>query len=212
MKFVSLLLLIFTGSCLELKAQSEGVERLLRPDTLSRDSIGDAFEFVVIDGDTIRILDLPRVSIFPKRVFTSAGDQRRYERLVFNVRRVYPYSKLAGQKFIEYHKLIESLPTKRERRRAMKKAEEELRERFEEELKRLTFNQGVILIKLIDRETRHSGYDVVREFRGFFAAIFWQGLGGIFGFNLKTKYKPDGEDALIEEIVQQIELGYLPLP
>ncbi len=212
MKLFALFFLMVIGAHFGLAAQAEEVERLIRPDTLGRDSIWGAHEIVVIDGDTIRILNLPRVSIYPKRVFGSPGDQHRYNRLVFNVRRVYPYAKLAGQKFIDYQKLIELLPTKRERRKAMKKAEEELQDQFEEELKGLTFNQGVILIKLIDRETRHSGYDIVKEFRGFFPAIFWHGLGSIFGFNLRIKYKPEGEDALIEEIVQQIELGYLPLP
>jgi hypothetical protein len=212
MKLLAIYFIFSFGFHCALDAQSDFADRLVQPDTLARDSIIGAYEFIVVDGDTIRIFDLPRVSIFPKRVFSSRGEQRRYDRLIINVKRVYPYAKLAGQKFLEYQKIYDSLPTRKERRRAMKKAEEELREQFEEELKGLTFSQGVILIKLIDRETRHTSYNVVKEFRGFFAALVWQGLGRLFGFNLKTKYDPDGEDALIEEIVQQIELGYLPLP
>jgi len=212
MKFLPILILLSFFSASAIKAQVDGFDRLPKPDPLEGDTLVVGYDYIIIDGDTIRIFDLPQVSIFPNRVFTSRGDRRRYERLVLNVLRVYPFAKLAGQKFIEYQKVVESMPSKRERRRAMKEAEDKLREQFEDDIKRLTFNQGVILIKLIDRETRHTSYGVLREFRGFFPAMFWQGLGRIFGFNLRTKYDPEGEDALIEEIVQQIELGYLPLP
>ncbi len=129
--------------------------------------------------------------------------------MVHNVRRVYPYAKLAGIKFEEYNELLLELPTENQRKRAMKQAEMELRAQFEDELKRLTFSQGLILIKLVDRETSHTSYDVVREFRGMVSAVFWQGLGRLFGFNLRTEYDPEGEDKLIEEIVQMIEAGVL---
>ena len=163
----------------------------------------------IVDGDTIPIIDLDPVAFFAPRIFKNRAEENRYRRLVYNVKRVYPYAKLAGIKYEEYSELLISLPTEGERKRAMRQAELELREEFEDDLKRLTFSQGLILIKLVDRETSQSSYDVVREFRGMVSAFFWQGLGRLFGFNLKTKYDPEGEDKLIEEIVQMIEAGVL---
>jgi hypothetical protein len=163
----------------------------------------------IINGDTIPYMELAPVNIIAPRVFKSRADENRYRRLVHNVKRVYPYAKLAGIKYEEYSELIQTLPTESQRRRAMRQAENELKTQFEDELIRLTFTQGLILIKLVDRETSNSSFDVVKEFRGIVSAVFWQGLGRIFGFNLKTKYDPEGQDRLIEEIVQLIEAGVL---
>lgn len=89
----------------------------------------------------------------------------------------------------------------------MKRAEDELRASFEKELRGLTISQGLILVKLIDRETSHTTYEVLQEFRGAAAAVFWQGLGRLFGYNLRVEYDPIGEDKMIEEIIQMIEAG-----
>lgn len=179
-------------------------------DVLMREGIrGTVVMARIVDGDTIPVIDLAPVAFFAPRIFKNRADENRYRRLVHNVRRVYPYAKLAGIKFEEYNELLLELPTENQRKRAMKQAEMELRAQFEDELKRLTFSQGLILIKLVDRETSHTSYDVVREFRGMVSAVFWQGLGRLFGFNLRTEYDPEGEDKLIEEIVQMIEAGVL---
>ncbi len=163
----------------------------------------------IVGNDTLLVIDLAPVAFFAPRIFKNRADENRYRRLVQNVKRVYPYARLAGIKFDEYNELLATLPSEAQRKRAMKQAENELRAQFEDDLKRLTFSQGLILIKLVDRQTRHTSYDVVREFRGMISAVFWQGLGRIFGYNLKTEYDPEGEDRLIEEIVQMIEAGVL---
>jgi hypothetical protein len=170
---------------------------------------GSVVKARIVNGDTLPVIDLAPVAFFAPRIFKNRADENRYRRLVHNVKRVYPYARLAGIKFNEYNELLLSLPTEAQRRRAMRQAENELRTQFEEDLKRLTFTQGLILIKLVDRQTSHTSYDVVKEFRGMVSAVFWQGLGRIFGFNLKTEYDPKGEDRLIEEIVQMIEAGVI---
>lgn len=170
---------------------------------------GSVVKARIVNGDTLPVIDLAPVAFFAPRIFKSRGDENRYRRLVHNVKRVYPYARLAGIKFEEYNEILLSLPTEAQRRRAMRQAENELRAQFEDDLKRLTFTQGLILIKLVDRQTNHTSYDVVKEFRGMVSAVFWQGLGRIFGFNLKTEYDPEGEDRLIEEIVQMIEAGVI---
>ena len=163
----------------------------------------------VAGGDTILVMELEPVDIVAPRVFESRREARRYNRTVRNVKAAYPYARLAGQMFREFSEQYETLESDRDRRRFTSAVEEEVRDRFEDDLKKLTFSQGLILIKLIDRETQHTSYELLRDFRGAFSAVFWQSLGRLFGFNLKTAYDPDGEDEMIEEIVQLIERGLI---
>ncbi len=163
----------------------------------------------VQDGDTLIVMELAPVSVVAPREFGSRRAEWRYNRLVRNVKIVYPYAQLAGIMFREYSKKLEELESEHERRAFTEQAEQELLDRFEDDLKKLTFSQGLILIKLVDRETQHTSYDIVREFRGAFRAFFWQSLGRLFGFNLKTEYNPRGEDRDIEEVVTLIEEGLL---
>ncbi len=170
---------------------------------------GTTHKAFVRNGDTIPVIELRPVNILAPRVFENRFQEYRYRRLVRNVKIAYPYARLAGIKFQEYNEKLLQLESGSERRQAMRRAEDELREQFEDDLKKLTFSQGLILIKLIDRETSHTSYEVLRDFRGVFRAVFWQSLGRLFGYNLKEEYDPEGEDKLIEEIVQMIEAGAL---
>ncbi len=163
----------------------------------------------VQNGDTLIVMELAPVSVIAPREFGSRREAWRYNRLVRNVKIVYPYAQLAGAMFLEYSEKLQELETDRERRAFTEQAEQELLDRFEDDLRRLTFSQGLILIKLVDRETQHTSYDIVREFRGVFRAFFWQSIGRLFGFDLKTEYDPHGEDRDIEEIVNLIEEGLI---
>ena len=91
----------------------------------------------------------------------------------------------------------------------MKELEKEIKRDYEGELTKLSFTQGRILIKLLDRETGSISYDIVKEFRGGFTAWFFQGIAKMFSYDLKAEYDAEGEDKLIEEIVQKIEAGEL---
>ncbi|MFN2396118.1 MAG: DUF4294 domain-containing protein [Bacteroidales bacterium] len=168
---------------------------------------GTTTRAVVYDGDTIPFIELPTFRFFAPRVFENRWEEYKYNRLVKNIKRVYPYARLAGIKFEEYSEELMSLETEVQRKKAAKNIEREIRDEFEGELRRLTISQGHILIKLIDRETKHTSYDVLKDFRGAFTAVFWQSFGKLFGYNLKTEYDPYGEDQKIEEIVQLIEIG-----
>ena len=163
---------------------------------------------IVLDGDTIPYIELKPMTFLAPRIFANRLEEVRYNRLVHNVKRVYPYAKLAGIKYEEYNKLLAALP-EGQRRKAAREIEDQIKEEFEGDLRRLTISQGHILIKLVDRETQHTSYDVVRDFRGAFSAVFWQSLGRLFGYNLKVEYDPYGDDKLIEEIVLLIEQGLI---
>ena len=161
------------------------------------------------DGDTIPVILLPELKIFSFKPFANKRVERKKTRLIRNVKRVYPYAKLAGIKLKEYEAILEGVEDKKERRKIMKQAEAELEEEFGDDLRDLTFTQGKILIKLVYRETGSSSYELVAELRGKFRAFFWQTFARIFGFNLKNEYDPLGEDQEIEFIVQMIEAGQL---
>lgn len=177
------------------------------------DTTGMADTLVVLakveHGDTTLIMTLPEVNVYAMRLFDSRRDIRKVERLIYHVKKVYPYAKLAGIKLREYDKQLVNAKNDRERRRIMRKAEKELNEEFGGELRDLTFTQGKILLKLIDRETGNTSYNLVKELRGGFTAFFYQGFARIWGYNLKSDYDPKGEDELIETIVTLIERGQL---
>jgi len=162
----------------------------------------------IVDGDTIPMFNLAEVHIIGYMIYRSPSDQRRFERLVRNVKKVYPYARLAGIKLGEYDALMAGLSEK-EQHKLFKKAEEELKTEFGEELKGLTFTQGRILLKLVDRETGTPTYHIVKELRGSFVAFFWQNLSRLFGYNLKDEYDPQGDDKDIETIVLMIENGMI---
>lgn len=160
----------------------------------------------VVDGDTIPVMNLNEVRISGYRI-VNKGEFRRTTRLIRYVKKVYPYAKIAGIKLKEYNELLHNTPDQKEQKKILKRAEQELKDEFGDDLRKLTFSQGKILIKLIDRETGDSSYDLVKELRGGFSAFFYQTFARLFGYNLKTKYDPNGEDALIELIVMMIENG-----
>jgi len=162
------------------------------------------------NGDTLAVITLPEFVKFATPIFKSNAEQRRWDRLVRNVKIAYPYAKLAGIRMREYEALLANTKTEWERNELMRNAEAKIREEFEDDLMHLTVSQGWILLKLIDRETGSSSYDIVSEFRGRFRAFFWQGFARIFGFDLKVRYDPAGTDKDIELIVRMIESGAIP--
>lgn len=163
----------------------------------------------ILDGDTMLYKQLPAAEIFAFRIYKSKRQQRKHEKLVRNVKKAYPYARLAGIKMQEYNQILAKLPKEADKKRVMRKLEKELQKKFGKDLRKLTFSQGRILIKLIDRETGKCSYEILQEFRGNFTAFFYQSFARVFSYNLKTGYSPQREDKEIEQIVQQIEQGIL---
>lgn len=167
-------------------------------------------ETVIIDGDTIPLYRYSPVSVFAPRQFKNKRERRRYNKLERYVVKVYPYAEVAGEMLRFFDDTLMSIRSESKRKKYLKKVQMELEEEFSGELKKLTIKQGIILIKLIDRETGNTSYDLIKELRGSFSAFIWQSLARLFGSNLKLEYDEFGEDRLIEEIVQRIENGEIP--
>lgn len=169
-----------------------------------------ALEKTVIDGDTIAIYRMPEVKIEEQRVFKNKREEKKYWRMVRNVKKALPYAKIAKEKLDKYETQLEG-KKKGARKRIMKQVEKELLAEYEDELKGLTITQGRILLKLIDRETGHTSYELVESLRGWLSANFWQGIAVLFDASLKSEFDPKSsdDDAMIEEIVLKIEKGEL---
>lgn len=163
-------------------------------------------------GDTIPLVNLPAVEIIAAFEPLNAEKQRKYLKLRRDVIRAYPYAKLAAQQLKLINDSTLNIKSERIRKKFIKETEQQLKVRFEKDLRNLTYSQGRILIKLIDRETGNTSYELVKDLRGSFQAVFWQGVARIFGSNLKSEYDSLGEDELIEAIVQSIERGDIKLP
>ncbi|MBU1013837.1 MAG: DUF4294 domain-containing protein [Bacteroidetes bacterium] len=160
----------------------------------------------IVNGDTIPVVQLKEVNVSAYRI-VEKNEFRQMTRFIRNVKKVYPYAKIAGLKLKEYNDILLQTPDEKEQKKILKRAEQELKDEFGEDLKQLTFSQGKILIKLIDRETGNCSFELVKELRGGFTAFFYQAFARIFGYDLKEKYDPRGEDSLIELIVMMIENG-----
>lgn len=168
--------------------------------------------YAQIDGrDTMLIVYLPEVDIDLMGRYYEIAETRQGRRLVNNVRKVYPYAKTAALKLQEFDSLLLTVDSDRERRRMMKEAEDQLSDEYTEELKRLNFSQGAILIRLIDRETGNTSYKLVQELRGKVRAFFYQGFARLWGYNLKSEFDPKNnpEDEQIDIIATLLERGQI---
>ncbi|MFM1876772.1 MAG: hypothetical protein RL266_2509 [Bacteroidota bacterium] len=169
---------------------------------------GKLYPAIIVNGDTIPVISLQPARATAKRVFKTRKDEKQYRKLVFHVKKVLPYAKLAGKRMREVEEEVKDM-TPRERKKRMKELEKEIKRDYEGELMKLSFTQGRILIKLLDRETGNISYDIIKEFRGSFTAWFFQGIAKMFDYDLKSEYDAEGKDKLIEEIVLKIERGEL---
>jgi len=190
---------------------NSGFPQTFAQDTIKIDLGGQPVIAIISESDTLftTTSQLAPAVIHPGKRKAETRDLRQYRRLIYNVKKVYPYAKLAGNKYAQVVAHLDSLERGKDQREYIRLVEDELLKDYEEELKNLTITQGRILIKLIDRETTYTSYEVVRELRGGVQAAFWQAIARLFGSNLKTEFDPMGEDKMLNEIMIMIEQGQL---
>lgn len=158
----------------------------------------------IIDGDTVLVVDLPTVPVFAVPI-----DRHKHRRLIRNVKVAYPIAKEASKKLNQVETNLKKLGSRRAQNRYLERVEDELVAEYTPVLSKMTYSQGKVLIKLIDRETQRSSYTILRSLRGNFSAFFWQATARLFGANLKEEYDKEGDDALIEKIIILYEAGVL---
>jgi len=163
----------------------------------------------ILGPDSLPHVMLKDIAVFPLPKNMTRRELRQYTALELKVKKVYPIAKLAAIKIGEYNRVYLSFKKERERKDYVKNIEKELFAEYEPEIRSMTTSQGRILIKLIDRETGKSSFEIIKEFKGGFSAFFWQSIARIFGHNLKSEYDAANEDRMIEYIVWEIEQGMI---
>jgi hypothetical protein len=201
--FFAIILCLFAGT--RISGQKDTLKQ--KTDTLSGRFY--VLQKVERDGENLPEIEIKEVNITGHRRFSDIFQYWRYERLIYNVKRVYPYSIIVREKLAEVNFELEKLPGDKERKNFIKEVEKQVFHDYEGDMREMTLTQGRILIKLIDRETQNTSYDLIKEYRGKVSAALWQGVARIFGTNLKEEYDPVGDDVLIEKIIREIEAGRL---
>ena len=167
------------------------------------------YYFVEENGDTTFMDTLEPVWCFPKGTRLRKGDWRRQYKLVYNFNKVYPYALVGKKMMAQVDSVLEHDVTKRSQRNAYTHdVMMELFDIFGGDIKHMTISQGVVLMRLVDRECGIPPYDIIKEYRSSFSAGFWQFIAKLFGQNLKKRYDPQGEDKKIEELVQIWNKGH----
>lgn len=166
---------------------------------------------VTPEGDTVLVVIFNDITVFPELKFKNRKQQEFYWRTVRDVKKTLPYAKLICETLLETYEYIETFPTQTEREKYLKEMEGAVFQQYKPVLMKFTKNQARMLVKLIQRETDQSGYDILKAFLGSFRATFWQGFGRLFGVNLKGKYNPakDEKDAIIERVCVAVEQGQI---
>ncbi len=159
----------------------------------------------VYEGDTIPFVRLPTVYVFKPLVFKNKRQMRQYAKLVRDVKKVLPIANEVNRAIIETYEYLQTLPDEKTRQQHLKAVEKSIKEQYTPRMKKLTFSQGKLLIKLVDRQTNSTGYELVKAFLGPFRAGFYQAFAALFGASLKKEYDPTGKDALTERVVLMVQ-------
>ena len=190
----------------------EEVDELLPEEPVSYKLKLQRYRYVkpeIMEGDTVWCYLLPELWVYPPLKFKSEKQRRAYNRLVYNVKKVLPIAQQVNGLIAETCETLEVLPTQKEKNAHIKAVEHDIFETYKPQMKKLTYSQGKLLIKLVDRECNQSSYEIVQAFLGPTRAAFYQVFAWTFRASLKKEYHPEEEDKLIERVVRQVETGQL---
>ena len=159
--------------------------------------------------DSIQYVELNNVYVYPPQVFKTPKQRQRYNRLVYNVKKVLPIAKEVNHIIIETYEYLQTLPNKKAKDQHMKLVEACIKKEYTPRMKKLTLTQGKLLIKLVYRECNSSSYQLVKAFLGPIRAGFYQAFAWTFGASLTKKYDPEGDDKETERVARLVESGQL---
>lgn len=167
--------------------------------------------FVDQYGDTCRMTYIRNITVYPPLRFKNKKEEQFYWRTVRDVKRTLPYAKLAFATLCETYEYIQTIPDKKERERHLKTLEKDIFKQYKPVVKKMTKSQGKMMLKLINRETDQTSFNIVKAFLGSFRAGFWQTFGRFFGLNLRSGFNPrkNKEDAVIDRVATLVEQGAL---
>ena len=161
----------------------------------------------IYHGDTIPWIQLRTVHVFKELKFKKKKDYENYQRLIRDVKKVLPIANEVNAAIIETYEYLQTIPNEKERKRHIKDLEKGIKQQYTPRLKKLTSRQGKLLIRLVDRQSHQTTYELVKAFLGSFRAATYQVFASMFGFSLKKHYDPEGDDALTERVIILVENG-----
>ena len=211
---IILLVVLLAFSAMSARAQDNGSRRVNPED---REVDMDTPTFVPMvkvgkvlhDGDSIQYVELNTLYVYPQPVFADARQRQAYNRLVANIKKVLPIAKEVNAIIIETYEFLQTLPNKKAKDEHMQRVEKSIRKEYTPRMKKLTYSQGKLLIKLVYRECNSSSYQLIQAFLGPIRAGFYQAFAALFGASLTKKYDAEGVDKYTERIVRQVEAGQL---
>lgn len=167
--------------------------------------------FVDAYGDTVRMTYIKNITVYPPMKFKNKKEEEFYWRTVRDVKKTLPYAKLAFSTLCETYEYINTIPDKKKREEHLKRLEKDIFEKYKPAIKKMTKGQGKVMLKLINRETDQTSFNIVKAFLGSFRAGFWQTFGRFFGVNMKAGFNPkkNREDAIIDRVATLVEQGAL---
>lgn len=163
----------------------------------------------LVDNDSIQYVELNTLYVYPKLTFKDEKQRQAYNRLVANIKKVLPIAKEVNSIIVETYEYLQTLPDKKSKDEHMKRVEKGIRKEYTPRMKKLTYSQGKLLIKLVYRECNSSSYQLIQAFLGPIRAGFYQAFASLFGASLTKKYDPEGVDKYTECIVRQVEAGQI---
>lgn len=163
----------------------------------------------LVDNDSIQYVELNTLYVYPKLTFKNERQRQAYNRLVANIKKVLPIAKEVNSIIVETYEYLQTLPDKKSKDEHMKRVEKGIRKEYTPRMKKLTYSQGKLLIKLVYRECNSSSYQLIQAFLGPIRAGFYQAFASLFGASLTKKYDPEGVDKYTERIVRQVEAGQI---
>lgn len=161
------------------------------------------------EGELIWGYLMPELPVYPPMKFKSARQRQQYNKLIQNVKRTLPIAQRVRSIIGETYEVLEMLPDEKSKSKHISEVEKSIKKQFTPEMKKLTYSQGKLLIKLVDRECKQSSYEIVKAFFGPTKATFYQIFAWSFNSSLKKEYRPDDDDKLVERVVRQVETGQL---
>lgn len=163
----------------------------------------------LVNNDSIQYVELNTLYVYPKLTFKDERQRQAYNRLVANIKKVLPIAKEVNSIIVETYEYLQTLPDKKSKDEHMKRVEKGIRKEYTPRMKKLTYSQGKLLIKLVYRECNSSSYQLIQAFLGPIRAGFYQAFASLFGASLTKKYDPEGVDKYTERIVRQVEAGQI---
>lgn len=164
---------------------------------------------ITIDNDTLYLVNLHPLYVFPPLKFKNKRQEKFYWKTVRDVKKTLPYARIVGKTLLAANDTLRKLPDDKTRRTYLKQLEKEIKKEYEDDLRDMTFSQGKMLIKLINRETSYTSYELIKMYRGGFVAGFWQGIARLFSTNLKMQYNANDKEKIIERVILLVQSGQL---